>query len=433
MSETNAELMSLGLTYWPRRAGFGWWRAYDRGETRDELAHVSALGCDTVRFCLRWEDFQPGPRRVNSAALHALEHALDAAGESGLRVVAALFPVALGAALQLPDWANGADPLDELRRATRITGPAIVIRPSGAPPVLYDDRYHTNQANDLFTDTRVLDAQRYLINELVGYFGAHPALHAWQLGEGLERVHKPASADAAHEWFALMVEAVRAARGGARVLGVVSDRALTTLAGPRPEQIAATCDLLGVAADPPRPPENQQPNHGTYVAFLHALTASLGRRPALVTSLGLPTVPGADLGANDADRPGWIADSAYGRGLRVFRGEPEQQAILVETTLDRLQQAGASGAWLAAYADYPESLWRRPPLDRAIRERTLGLVDASGREKPAAAALQRFAAERRPIRDIAPPLDADPERYWREPKREFARLWGEFGGESDES
>jgi hypothetical protein len=429
MSEQN-QPFSLGLTYWPRRTAFGWWQNYDRGEARDELAHVAGLGCDTVRLCLRWEDFQPSPRRVNSAALQALEHALDAAGEAGLRVVAALFPVALGAALQLPSWANGADPLDELRRATPIAGPAIVIRPSGAPPLLYEDRYRTNQANDLFTDARVLDAQRYLIHELVGYFGPHPALHAWQLGEGLERVHKPESAAAVYDWLAVMVEALRAERPNARVLGVISDRALLTAAGPRPEQVAATCDLLGVAADPPRPPEHQRPNHGGYVAFLHALTASLGRRPALVTSLGLPTVPAAGLGGNDSDRPGWIADSAYGRGLRAYRGEPEQQSIFVEATLDRLQQAGASGAWLAAYADYPEALWRVPPLDRAIRERTLGLVDASGREKPAAAALRRFAAERRQTRDVAPPLDADPERYWREPKRELARLWQEFSSEN---
>src|SRR5262249_26219694 len=143
-------------------------------------------------------------------------------------------------------------------------------------------------------------------------------------------------------------------------------------------------------------------------------------------SLGLPTVPGTSLGGVEGDRAGWIADSSYGRRLRAYRGDPEQQEIFIEATLDRLQRAGASGAWLAAYADYPQSLWQTPPLDRAIRERTLGVVDAAGREKPAAVALQRFAAERRPIRAVAPALDTDTERYWREPKREFERLWREF-------
>jgi hypothetical protein len=426
MSETHAESFSLGLTYWPRRSAFGWWQNYDRGATRDELAHVAALGCDTVRFCLRWEDFQPSPRRINSAALHALEHALDTAGEVNLRAVAALFPVAIGGALQLPAWANGADPLDELLHAQRRGDGVIRVPPAGGPPLLYEGGYRSNKAADLFTDTRVLEAQRYLIHELVGYFGPHPALHAWQLGEGLERVRRPASAAGPREWFALMVEALRTARPGARVLGVISARALTRPAGPRPDQVAAACDLLGITADPPRPPANQRPNHSTYVAFLHGLAAALAEHPAIVTSLGLPTVPEPGLGGNESDRPGWIADSAYGRALNAYRGEPEQQATFVEATLDRLQRAGAKGAWLAAYADYPDALWRTPPLDRSIRERTLGLVDASGREKPAAQALQRFAAERRPAIAPAPPLEADPERYWRDPQREFARLWSEF-------
>jgi hypothetical protein len=428
MSEQTSPF-SLGLTYWPRRTAFGWWQNYDRGATRDELAHIAALGCDTVRFCLRWEDFQPGPQRINSAALRVLEHALDVAGAASLRVVAALFPVAIGGALQLPGWANGADPLEELLRGQR-TGEVRIRAPHpNAPPLLYDGVYRRNKAGDLFTDTRVLAAQHYLIQELVGYFGPHPALYAWQLGEGLERVQTPESASAVYEWFALMAETLRAQRPGARVLGVASDRALASPSGPRPEQITAACDLLGIAADPPRPPVNQRPNHSAYVAFLHALTAALGETAALVTSMGLPTAPEAGLGGSDNDQPGWIADTACGRGLQVYRGEMEQQAIFVEATLDRLQRQGASGAWLAAYADYPAELWRMPPLDRSIRERTLGLVDANGREKPAADALRRFAAERRPVRTVAPPLEADPERYWRAPKASFEELWREFNSD----
>lgn len=431
-SETDAPRFSVGLTYWPRGAGFGWWRGFDRGAVREELAHVAALGCDTVRFCLTWEDFQPGPQRVNSGALNALELALEAAHESGLRVVAGLFPVALGGALQLPSWANGDDPLDQLRRMVRVAGPTLVAPPARGPLLLADRRYRPNQANDLFTDPKVLAAQRYLIREAVGYFGSHPALEAWQLGEGLERVHKPASDAAAHEWLAAMAEAVREQRAGARVLGVVSAHTLGTRAGPRPEHIADTCDLLGVAADPPQPPGGERINHARFVLFLHALAAALGRRPALVTQLGLPTVakgrPG--WGATEpGDQPGWISDQAYGQPLRAYRGDGELQAVLIEQALDGLQRGGASGAWLAAYADYPPALGREPPLDRAIRERTLGLVDSAGNEKLAAAAVRRFAAQRLPVHATAPAIDIDPDRYWRDPKRELARLWREFADE----
>jgi hypothetical protein len=53
-------------------------------------------------------------------------------------------------------------------------------------------------------------------------------------------------------------------------------------------------------------------------------------------------------------------------------------------------------------------------------------VDADGREKPAAGTLRAFAAQRPTVITVAPPIAVDPERYWREPKREFEELWREF-------
>ena len=411
----------LGLTYWPRRSAFGWWRAFDRGETRDELAQVAALGCDTVRFCLRWEDFQPGPQRLSSAALHALEHALDAAQESGLGVVVALFPAAIGGALQAPRWVNNVDVLDELRSAARLVGPSIVLRPNSEPSLLYEDSYHANQTRDLFHATPILDAQRYLIREVVGYFRSHPALKMWQVGEGLERIRKPGSAQAAAEWFASMGDALREQDSKTPLLGVTSVRGLTTSAGPRPEDIAKSCNLVGVAADPPERFEQGQSVHTGYVAYMDALTAALAERSVIVTSLGLPTALN--------EQVGWINDTVYGRPQRAYRAELEEQAEFVETALDKLRSNGARGAWLAAYADYPQSLWRIPPLDRSIRERTLGIVDADGREKPAADALRHFAAQRPTIVDVAPPIVVDRERYWRAPKASFEELLREFNSD----
>jgi hypothetical protein len=418
MSEAATTPFNIGLTYWPRRTGYGWWRSFDRGEVREELAHVASLGCQTVRFCLRWEDFQPSPQRLNSGALHALEHALDTAQEAGLRVVAALFPAAIGGVLQIPRWANGVDVLDELLSTSRLVGPTIELRPKSGPSVLYDDRYHANQARDLFSTGPILAAQRYLIREVAGYFRSHPALAMWQLGEGLERVRKPASLQAVAEWFAAMGEALREHDPRTPALGVVSARALTLGSGPRPEDIVRSCELLGVAADPPERPRASHPSHTAYVEYLHALTAALAGKPAIVTGLGLPTAPNG--------QPGWINDGIYGRTLHAYRAEAEEQAAFVEEALNGLHRAGAQGAWLAAYADYPQSLWPMPPLDRSRRERTLGIVDADGREKPAAVALRRFATQQPARRDVTPPIVVDPERYWRDPRRSFDELWSEF-------
>lgn len=417
-AETSPPTFSIGVTYWPRRAGFGWWREFDRGAVREELAHVAALGCDTVRFCLSWEEFQPSPQRVNGGALATLEQALDLAGEAGLRVVAALFPVAMGGALWLPDWANGADPLAQLRQASRSYGPTVEVQPPQGPPLLADGRWRANVAPDLFADERILEAQLYLIHELVGYFGAHTAIAAWQVGDGTERVRKPESADGVRAWFQTIADAIRGERARAPVLGVASPHALRLSAGPRPNDLAAACNQVGISADPPDPPSGERPNHARWVLFLHALAANLAEAPVTVTQLGMPTAPN--------DTPGWLSDQAFGRALRSYVATAEQQGMFAEQVLSGLQRDGAAGAWFAAYADYAPELWRQSPLDRSGRERTLGLVDVQGREKPAAAALRAFAAERRPVLATRPTLDVDPERYWRAPARELARLWREF-------
>lgn len=417
-----AETFSLGVTYWPRRTGHNWWRAFDRGEAREELAQVAALGIDTVRLCLRWEDFQPQPDRVGGAALRALEHALDAAHQAGLRVVAILFPAALDGSLQVPAWANRSDVIGDLQRSVRF-GPLLVVRPAVRPPLFYEDRYHSNQTRDLFNDQAALEAQRYLVREVVGYFGTHPALWAWQLGEGLERVHRPGSAEAVREWLGIMSEAAREQARDARLIGVTTAQGLATRPGPRPEHLAEACDLIGVAADPPEALPNSHPLHSAYIAYLHALTTALSGKPASVASLALPTAPDG--------QPGWIADSAYGRPTRAYLGDDEEQATFVSRALERLLHAGAQGAWLAAYADYPPELWRTPPFDRVTRARTLGVVDASGREKQVATVLREFAAARHSIVENASAIEVDSEQYWRDPKRSFEQLWREFNAESE--
>ena len=42
------------------------WRSYDAGEIREDFARIAALGLDTVRFFLRWDDFQPAPDAIEN-------------------------------------------------------------------------------------------------------------------------------------------------------------------------------------------------------------------------------------------------------------------------------------------------------------------------------------------------------------------------------
>ncbi len=443
MSETP---FTLGLTYWPRRTASNWWAAFDRGAVHDELAHIAALGFDRVRFLLRWEDVQTGPQRVNGGVLSAFERALEAAASARLRVVVGLFPVAMAGGLHVPHWVCNGDPLEELRQVSRFGAP-LAAPGAARPQVIYENGYHDYDLHDLLHDPSARAAQRYLVREVVGYFGSHPAIDAWQLGEGLERLRKPASAEGAREWFRALAEAVDSARRGAATMGVVSTRALELPAGPRPEHLASICDRVAVSAEVLPAGLPQRPLDVDAVLFLYTLASSLAERPLALAGLGQPTAP--------EGQTGWVSDSPFGIARQTYLAHPQEQAEFIGRALERLYAAGAAGVWLSDYADYPPELWRLPPLDRAVGARTRGLVDRSGREKPAAEAVRAFAARLRAERtaatvpspaqpaspaDAAPPpapsptapmrhfspLPLDPERYWRDPRRELEALWTTF-------
>jgi beta-galactosidase GanA len=117
--------------------------------------------------------------------MRSLEHALDTAHTAGLRVVLALFPVATLGQLQIPAWANGPDIIGALQRAHQRQS-LLIVRPPGLVPVLTGRRYRPVQCGDLFSEPMIVEAQRYLVREVAGYFGDHPAVQVWQVGEGFD-------------------------------------------------------------------------------------------------------------------------------------------------------------------------------------------------------------------------------------------------------
>ncbi|KPV49130.1 hypothetical protein SE17_34350, partial [Kouleothrix aurantiaca] len=194
---------------------------------------------------------------------------------------------------------------------------------------------------------------------------------------------------------------------------------LTEDLGLRANDIFAEVDIPAIHGYPMYADWSTGPLDSDFVPFLCALTSALCGKPTLMEEFG---------GCTEA--PGMPSTTwswtAYGQPREQFMASEEEMAGYLAEVLPKLVEVGATGAMLWCYADYAPELWRQPPLDRSARERTLGLVDAQGREKPAAAALRAFAAERRPVLATRPTLDVDPERYWRAPARELARLWREF-------
>lgn len=406
--------LQVALTYWPRRSAYRWWQAFDRGELREDIEQIRSLGIDTVRISVPWEEAQPAPTKINGQLLRLLERALDELADAGLHTIVTLFGAATGGALFVPRWIANPDPLSDL---LRIGAVGTVIERVDLPPVISEGGYRANQARDLFRDTAVIEAQRYQINEVVGYFGSHPAIQIWQLGEGLELVHPPASEEAIAEWYTTMAEATNNAYNGARILGVVTARGLLNHAGPRPEQIAASCDIAGIALDAPLPLPEFRLDSPDAIEFVYTLASSLAGRRLAAVGLGLPTAPDS--------RPQLAVDVAYGERITTSLASGQRQSEFLAQTFERLRQLGAPLVVLADYSDYPGDLWRVPPLDQSVRWRTLGLLDVRGREKPAADSVRAF--ERSSTGGVeALSFEVDPERYWRSPESECARLWRAF-------
>lgn len=408
------QTFSLGITYWPLRSSYRAWSGFDRGAVREELAHIASMGCDTVRLCLRWEDFQPGPERLGREAIRGLEPMLDAVQEAGLGAVLALFVGGLGGARLLPQWTTGHSLVENDPTLVQRYG-AVLRAPGPQATVVYADGHRKVQLRDIYENRGQIQAQKYLIRELIGNFSAHSAVKAWQLGYDLERVLMPSSNQVARDWYRRICEYARQ-QGAKQIIGVASPRSLTSSSSLRPEQIAAEADQVGIHTFPHEPLRLSDPRSPVGISFLYHLTASLVGKPVLVANLGLASAPD--------NQARWIADRAFGRVARSYLATEDEQAAFLESSLQTLWQAGASGIWLAAYGDVPRDLWGVAPFDRFQRERTIGLLRADGREKAAAEVVRRFAHEHRDKQIHAPAslMEFDPERYWHKPAEQIQAL-----------
>jgi hypothetical protein len=158
------------------------------------------------------------------------------------------------------------------------------------------------------------------------------------------------------------------------------------------------------------------------VPFSCALTSALAgkQRPTLMHEFGICTAARGQPGLS-------ISDDFLGRPLPQYLASEEEGAVYYEQVLARLAATGAAGAYAWCYADYDPKLFARAPFDRALRERSFGLVRSDGSEKPAAQVIRTFARqlERGEITIGAAPelLDVSADTYYNAPDEHFRRLY----------
>jgi endo-1,4-beta-mannosidase len=381
----------LGINYWPRRRAMYMWRELDLTEVRSEMAHIAAMGFDSVRIFTLLRDFLPACDRVDTAMIARLVDVVRVAADAGLRVVPTLLVLNMSGRIWWPEW---------------------MLDAQGAPRNLYDD-------------ANLVRAQATLVRECASALAGEPSIRAFDIANEIDDAQRPACRESGRTWVATMADAIRLAAPGIPVRIGAHLPSLTTTNHMRLDDLAALLDENVMHAYPLYSQFARSFLDPELVPFACALAAGLAAdgRATLMQEFGLCTAP--------QDSPGiTIIDEFLGEPRTQYLASEEEGADYYDAVVKRLVATGAGGAYAWCYADYDAQLFDRPPFDRAIRERSFGLVRADGSEKPAAGVFRALRARRDAgalERGIVPTvLDVTPDEYHRAPAAHFERLYARW-------
>jgi endo-1,4-beta-mannosidase len=372
------------------------WKRFDLGEIADDMHRIADLGLDTVRFFLRWADFQPAPRRVDIVMLERLVRVTEAIGAAGLRAMPTLFCGHMSGVNWLPSWT-----LDRTNGRGRFH-------------TITEDNEEPYGAGDIYTGA-LLEAQRYLAREVGAALRQHPNVLAWDLGNEFSNVREPAQPSNAREWSKRLTAELQSASSHP-VTGGLHGEDLTRDRHIRPSSIAepwvfATMHGYSVYSDFSRGRLDAD-----VVPFLAALTASLAAKPVLFSEFGNPTCPPGKRSPYERvplpDEPPLPPIPADDPDRATYACLDENEmATYARGVLERLHAQGRLGAYWWCWADYAEELRKTPPFDQAPHEMRFGIIRSDGSLKPVAGALADFAREARPVVEPNDPAMFEPAYY----------------------
>lgn len=399
-----SEPFRLGVNYWPRRKAMGWWSDFDAGEVRDEFAVIGALGLDTVRLFLLWDDFQPEPDRVDAGCLAALTSVCDIAADYSLGLDITFFTGHMSG----PNWS-----------------PRWLLHDS-PPPLPYGrlvsrrEVVHRGYRN-MYTDAVALEAQRLLLHTVVSSLCDHPAVWMWNLGNEPDLFAIAPDRATGRGWVEEMTALIKSIDAAHPVTCGLHFPSLTRADIFRADDTFAVTDVAVMHAYPMYVAWIDDPLDPDFVPFTCALTSALCGKPALMEEFGGCTAPHG----NESQVWQW---TAYGAPKRQFMASEEDLAAYIAAVLPKLVEVGASGALLWCFADYVPELYDRPPCVESRHERFFGLVRPDGSLKPHAEVLRAFAQTRPVIKEAKRmvTLDMTPEQYYEAPEAHSQRLYRLF-------
>jgi beta-galactosidase len=375
----------LGCNYWPVHSAMYMWRELDLGAVRAELAHMRDLGFSVVRFFLLTEDFLPEPMRVASDKVAQLVEVARIASEERIATIPTLITINMSGKMWWPSFMR-------------------------------------EPRSSLFADPSLLRSQVLLVETCARALAGDASIRAFDLSNELDDAQALPSRDAGWLWAALLAGAVRRAAPGVPVQFGAHLPSLRTATHMRIDDLASVVDEDCMHAYPLYCDAAKGFLDPELVPFACALTAELSGsgRPALMHEFGICTAAKGCAG-------GLIEDDFLGQRLQQYLASEDEAGRYYEQVLERLAATGAAGAYAWCYADYDPRLFDRAPFDRALRERSFGLVRANGSEKPSALAIRAFAKrlERAEVHLARVPklLDVSSDAYYLAPDAHFRRLY----------
>ncbi|WP_324735114.1 cellulase family glycosylhydrolase [Thermococcus sp. SY098] len=386
----------LGVNYWPRKKAMFWWKQFDEKEVWEEFSIIKELNLDVVRIFLLWEDFQPEIDKIDNRNMKNLEKVLDIAKELDLMVIPTFFIGHMSGINWLPEWLL--EDIPHERFLTYSNGKIVDKR-----------------ARDIYEDKKILKAEELLLDTVTSELRDFPNIYAWDISNEIDNVRIPRTPEVAKRWLKFVYETIKSNDPRPVTFGIHQED-IDRNKNFRVPDVAQYNDFLCMHAYSVYT-DFTDPLDPYFVPFACILTKALGGKNVLMEEFGMPTT-------QDATKK---IVSATGKDITEHYLINENEAAeWLKETLKLLYEFGTIGALYWNFSDYHESLWDKPPFDKAIHERFFGILRSDGSLKPTALALKEFKEKIPSLkRTEYVPINV-PKNYYEKPKENLVKLYKEF-------
>lgn len=123
----------MGVNYWPASCGMGMWKEWPEKEIKRDLDLIKTLGMNSVRFFLRWADFEPEAEFYDPILFQQLERMLDWCSARQLYMQLSLFTGWMTGAVAWPSWTEGCNVFSDMDMHSCAAGYAQHVAKVAAP------------------------------------------------------------------------------------------------------------------------------------------------------------------------------------------------------------------------------------------------------------------------------------------------------------